>query len=265
MTGAAQLRFYASLNDFLAPGHRQRQLDYRVARRASVKDVIEALGVPHTEIGLILVDGTAVGFAHLVTAGERISVYPVFTTLAPDGASLLRPPPALPPRFVADTHLGTLARYLRLLGFDTRYRNDHDDATLAAIAAGEARILLTRDRGLLKRRAVTHACFLRADRPRDQLHEVAVRFPLGAWMDPLSRCARCNGVLRAVDKAAIAHRLAPKTRRYYRRFRECDGCGQLYWAGSHVRHLEALVAEVRDGADGNAPPGKGPTAHTPPG
>lgn len=240
----ARFRFYAELNDFLPPTRRQREFGYVIDRRAAIKDVIEALGVPHTEVALILVDGAAAGFDHILADGERVSVYPAFRRLATDPAMALQPPAMNPPRFVLDTHLGTLARYLRLLGFDTLYRNDYDDARLAAISAQENRILLTRDRGLLKRRIIARAYFVRSDSPRRQLKEVAHRFALAGSARPFRRCSRCNGLLHEVDKAAIAEQLAPKTRRYYERFLQCQRCGQIYWAGSHFKQLCHLLSAL---------------------
>ena len=235
------LRFYADLNAFLPRAQRQVAFAQRLRERASVKDVIEARGVPHTEVALILVNGHAVDFAYLVQDGDRISVYPPFTSL--DLTSLLRvqPEPLPELRFVLDGHLGTLARYLRLLGFDTLYRNDCDDAVLARLASGEGRILLTRDRGLLKRRVVTHGYHLWETDPVRQVRAVLRRFDLSGAVAPLRRCLRCNGRLAAVEKAAIAARLPPATRASYAVFRVCQDCGQVYWQGAHDRGLQQLI------------------------
>lgn len=241
---SALFRFYAELNDFLPSEQRQRDLAYAVRRRAAIKDVIEALGVPHTEVAMILVNGTPVGFDHILGDDERVSVFPAFRHLDPTPDATLQPPPPSPPRFVLDAHLGTLARYLRLLGFDTLYRNDYDDAQLADISAREDRVLLTRDRGLLKRRIVERAHFVRPDVPERQLKEVVQRFALSESARPFRRCSRCNGLLQKVDKAAIEDRLAPKTRIHYQRFLQCQGCGRIYWAGSHFKRLRRLLSVV---------------------
>ncbi|HET6725761.1 MAG TPA: Mut7-C RNAse domain-containing protein [Gammaproteobacteria bacterium] len=240
----ATFRFYAELNDFLPPERRQHAFTYVFERRAAIKDVVEALGVPHTEIDLILVDGEPVGFDHILGNGECVSVYPVFEAFDIAPLARLRPRPLRTPRFVLDAHLGTLARYLRLLGFDTLYRNDYGDAELAAISADDHRILLTRDRGLLKRRIVTHGMFVRDDKPRVQLADIVSRLNLHRLMEPFSRCARCNGVLEPVDKAEIVDRLEPKTRLYYERFLQCTDCGQIYWKGSHFARMQKLIEEV---------------------
>lgn len=240
----ATFRFFEELNDFLPPACRKVELEHQFERRASVKDMIEALGVPHPEVELIRVNGESVGFDYIVADGDRILVYPVFESFDVSEHVQVRREALRVPRFVLDTQLGTLARYLRLCGFDTRYRNDYSDAEVARISAEEGRILLTRDQGVLKRRIVTRGYFVRSDRPREQLSEVLSRFQLRGAAEPLTRCPRCNGVLRDVEKAAIEHRLEPLTRRYYDAFRMCADCGALYWRGSHVRNIERLIANA---------------------
>ncbi|MDR5867514.1 Mut7-C RNAse domain-containing protein [Halomonas koreensis] len=241
---SARLRFHGELEDFLAPASRGRPIDYPVSRRASIKDVIEALGVPHPEVDAIRVDGTPVGFDSPLGSGDTVDVYPAGADL-PAPVRHLRPPLPRPRRFLLDVHLGRLARYLRLLGVDCRYRNHAGDAELAARAEAEGRILLTRDRNLLKRRRIALGRFVRADDPFDQLAEVARAFDLGDELAPFTRCTRCNGRLVAVDKAAVDHRLEPLTRRYVDDFLQCDRCGQVYWHGSHVSRMQALVERLR--------------------
>lgn len=238
------VRAYGPLNDFL-PAHRRQ-----VARvcasdeRDTVKDLLEGLGVPHPEIDLILVNGESVSFSHAVRHGDRVAVFPRFMSLDVGPLSRVRPEPLDEPRFVADVHLGRLARHLRLVGLDTAYATDADDATLADLSAREGRILLTRDRGLLKRRDVTHGYFIREIRPRRQLLEVLRRFgPLDLW--PLSRCARCNAALRDVTKADIDSALPPRTRVHYEQFAACTGCGRVYWKGAHWTRLKQVIEAAR--------------------
>ena len=239
--GRAEFRFYAELNDFLPPARRQRPQTRRFDVPATVKDMIEALGVPHTEVDLILLNGSSVDFSHMVADGDRVSVYPVFEAFDITPVLRVRPEPLRHSRFVLDVHLGRLARHLRLLGFDALYRNDADDADLAAVAAGEGRILLTRDVGLLKRRSVTHGYYVRSTVPSDQAAEVVGRFDLAGQARPFTRCLACNGPLADVPKAAVADRLPPATRRQHHEFRACAGCGGVYWRGSHHRRLAALA------------------------
>jgi uncharacterized protein with PIN domain len=237
-------RFYAELNQFLPPPRQQVPAVRQLRERASVKDVIEAVGVPHTEVDLILLNGHSVDFAYRVQDGDRISVYPVFEALDITPVLRVRPKPLREPRFVLDTHLGKLAVYLRLLGFDTLYRNDYDDDTLAQLSSSERRILLTRDRGVLKRRIVTHGCHLWETDPERQVGEVLRRFALFGAIAPFSRCPRCNGVLAAVDKAAIAAQLPPYTRASYHEFHRCQNCDRLYWKGAHYQRLQQLVQRL---------------------
>ena len=240
----AHFRFYAELNDFLRTERRQVTFAHSFEGRASVKDMIESLGVPHTEIDLILVNNAPVDFSYIVQDGDRISVYPVFESFDISPLVRLRPRPLREPKFVLDTHLGKLAAYLRILGFDTLYRNDYPDEELARVSAEEKRILLTKDRGLLKRRLVTHGYCVRATDPKHQVREVLERFDLSNVVVPFSRCIRCNGLLEPVSKQAVEDRLPPDTRQYYDEFYRCAACDQLYWPGSHYDAMRAFVATV---------------------
>jgi uncharacterized protein with PIN domain/sulfur carrier protein ThiS len=246
--GTVTLRFYAELNELVVRGARSPgslTLERSFGVGQTVKDLIEAAGVPHTEVDLVLVSGEPVGLDHRVREGDRISVYPVFESLDISSVSRVRAAPLRQTRFVADVHLGRLARYLRLLGFDTAYQNDWDDAALLRTALSDRRILLTRDRGLLKRAALDHGYLVRATDPRAQLREVVARFDLAAGLRPLSRCALCNGRLSAVDKADISSLLPERTAAAVDEFRRCEDCGQLYWQGAHHRGLAELIALAR--------------------
>ncbi|GAA4482807.1 Mut7-C RNAse domain-containing protein [Rhodococcus olei] len=239
----SEFRFYEELNDFLAPTLRRRSFRHDFAGTPSVKDRIEALGVPHTEVDLVLVDGVSVGFDHLLRGGERVAVYPVFERFDLTGLTRLRPRPLREPRFVADVHLGRLASYLRLLGFDCRYRNDVDDTELVAVSVAESRTVLTRDIGLLRRAAVTRGAFVHATDPRRQLREVLDRFDLHGQIRSLTRCARCNGVLDEVPREHVADRV-PEDVAPGQRVCRCRDCGQVYWPGGHVTRLRRRLAEV---------------------
>jgi uncharacterized protein with PIN domain len=240
----AELRFYEELNDFLTPALRKVAFSHKFARRASVKDMIESFGVPHTEVDIILVNGHSVDFSYIVQDGDRISIYPVFESLDISPLVRLRPTPLRSPAFVLDSNLGRLARYLRLMGFDTLYQNNYDDETVATIADQEQRIVLTRDRALLQRKIITRGYFVREVRPRLQVKEVLARFDLYRLVEPFSRCIRCNGDLQAVDKQTIEERLEPRTRQYFDSFRICTVCGQIYWQGSHHARSLRLIEEL---------------------
>jgi uncharacterized protein with PIN domain len=247
------IRFYEELNDFLPPERRKVCFSHDFQRRASIKDMIEALGVPHTEIDLILVNGESVDFSHIVRDGDRISVYPLFESFDIQPLVRVRLRPLRTNRFVLDVHLGKLARYLRLLGFDTLYRNDCDDAELARLASAEQRILLTRDRDLLKRAMVTHGFFVRATDPRRQIEEVLDRLDLYRAIQPFLRCARCNGLLTAASKRQVWERLPPKTRLYVEAFWACGQCGQVYWEGSHLPHIRCFIDTLQARAGTETP------------
>jgi uncharacterized protein with PIN domain len=203
--------------------------------------MIEDLGVPHAEVDVILANGTSVDFLYAVEDGDRISVYPASAT--PDLAPILRlrPQPLGLARFVLDIHLGKLATYLRLLGFDTLYQNDFADETLARLGADENRIVLTRDRGVLKRNLVSHGYCVRAAEPKAQVKEVLERFDLAGTVAPFTRCLRCNGLLEPVDKESVLDQLPHRTRHYYDSFYRCSACGQVYWPGSHFEHMQEFV------------------------
>lgn len=208
----ATFRFYGPLNDFLPRWQRQTSFDWSVSQQATLKDVIESLGVPHPEIGLLLANSRAVGFNYRIQPDDRYSVYPAFYDL---DVSALAPLPALPPRplcFVLDTHLGKLATYLRLLGFDTLYQNTFVDEELARLSNHDKRVLLTRDRRLLMRSVVQFGYFVRHTQPSQQLLEIIHRYQLEAQLMPFSRCLVCNGALQPVDKEQIADQLPPHVR-----------------------------------------------------
>lgn len=241
---ALSVRFYAELNDFLPPMRRQRRFIYRCAQDATIKNAIENLGVPHTEVELVLVNGASVDFSRRVRDGDEISVYPTFVALAPAIAQLQKTRPELAgePRFIADAHLGGLARYLRMLGFDTLYRNTLADREIAGLAASEQRIVLTRDRDLLMHRTIIHGYFVRDERPREQLRDVVRRFDL-AIRASLSRCLRCNCLLAPIGKDAVRHRLPTRTALYYNEFWSCASCARIYWKGSHWQRMARFAAD----------------------
>ena len=244
-------RFYAELNELLPPTKRGSCFVHGLDPAATLKDVIEALGVPHTEIGLILINGESADFSCSQNDGDRISVYPVFRSV--DINPLIRVRPALKGerRFVLDTHLSKLAAYLRMLGFDSLYRNDYRDEELARISANQQRTLLTRDRGLLKRSIVIHGYLVRKTYPQLQMMEVLSRFDLFASISPFRRCLHCNAPLQAVPKESIQHRLQPKTRQHYDEFHICRKCDRVYWKGSHYQRMQGLIACVIQGRSVN--------------
>jgi len=234
---SAEFRFYEELNDFLPPGRRKRSLAYHFSGHPGIKDPIEVFGVPHTEVELIIVNGQSVGFDYQLQAGDRVAVYPVFESLDISPLLRLRAKALRHPRFVLDVNLGKLAKRMRLLGFDSLYRNDYSDAEVANIALDEQRIVLTRDRRLLYSKQISHGYWVRAVNVNCQVDEVLRRFDLYGSVQPFARCLVCNGVLTSVAKADILDRLEPKTRLYYQKFYRCNDCQKIYWEGSHLEDM----------------------------
>jgi hypothetical protein len=241
-----QVRFYGSLNDFLAPERRGVEFLHTVQGAPSVKDLIESLGPPHPEVDVVLVDGQAVDFSHRVEHGQRLAVYPAFTSI--DVTPLVRvgPPPLPEPRFLLDVGLGRLAGLLRMLGFDTLWRNDYADDVLARLSREEQRLLLTRDIGLLKRSEVLHGYFPRETDPSQQLVEVVRRFQLTAHMRPFSRCIPCNGALSAASPQEVQGRVPERVQATFTRFQQCPECKRVFWAGSHHERMQVIIDKLRE-------------------
>lgn len=227
---AVTIRFHAELNDHLAPEHRQQTIGRRFDVPGSVKDLIESCGVPHTEAGRIEVGGAPVEFSHVIRAGDEIVVWP---RAAYEGEA----------RFVLDVHLGKLAAYLRMAGFDTAYRSCFTDPELVRVSVDEDRALLTRDRGLLKHGALERGYWLRETDSRRQLAETVRRFELVDRMRPFTRCMACNGVLRDVKKSDVA--VPPRVAAEFEEFRECPRCRRVYWRGSHYRRMREWIEALR--------------------
>jgi uncharacterized protein with PIN domain len=230
----ATFRFFGELNDFLPRARRDSAVALPCARAASAKHMIEALGVPHTEVGLLLVNGAPGSLQRLLEEGDELAVLPQ-SGAAPAGV-----------RFVADAHLGGLARLLRMAGFDTLYDNACQDEEIAAVSALDARTVLTRDRELLKRREVEHGCYLHAIRPEAQLRELFERLKLAPLARPFTLCLHCNLPLRPIAKEQVLERLPESVRAQHTQFTTCDACARVYWQGSHHKRMLAML----DGAIG---------------
>ncbi len=237
----AYFRFYGQLNDFLACERKGVTFVHSFLVGGAVKDFIEAFGAPHTEIDLVLVNGVPADFSCPVVDGDRISVYPRFQAMDIGSLTRVRPPVLPEVRFVGDIHLGRLASYLRMLGFDTLYRNDYRDEELAELSRLQGRALLTKDVVLLKRSAVTHGYLVRETHPRLQLREVVRHFDLSIAMTPFQRCLRCNGLLQPARKQDVEVRLPPRTRELFNEFHLCTAYSRIYWKGSHYEHMRRLV------------------------
>ncbi len=243
----AIFQFFDELNIFLPPRKKHESIEYVFDGNPSIKDAIEAQGVPHTEVDLITVNNKSVGFNYHLNDGDRVGVY-----VSPEVPGIstkikLRNDPPAKPGFICDVHLGKLARLMRLLGFDTLYRNDYDDHEIVQISVAENRAVLTRDRLLLHAKVVNHGYWLRSTNPSEQLSEVIKRFGLEKRIKPYSRCLSCNAILKPIEKEVIEDSLEPKTKQYYEQFHRCEHCKKIFWKGSHFDALVRIVERFVEG------------------
>lgn len=239
-----RFRFYEELNDFLPVARKKEQFLFQFTGHPPVKDLIESLGVPHTEVDMILVNGKSVDFFHKPSEGDHISVYPVFESLDISDVTHLRSRPLRRLKFICDVHLGKLARNLRLLGFDTYFDKQIDDNEIINISLTERRIILTRDKQMLKNKRITHGYWVRSTDPRDQIPELVERFDLHKYLKPFSRCMDCNGLIQTVCKEDIIELLPLRTKKYYDKFFKCQLCGKIYWEGSHYENMKKQIQNL---------------------
>ncbi|MGH8721771.1 MAG: Mut7-C RNAse domain-containing protein [Burkholderiales bacterium] len=232
---AARFRFHGALSAFLKKEHRDRSFAYDCARAANLKNAIEALGVPHTEAGRITVNGAPATLQRTVRDGDVIEIFPTTKEMASD------------PIFLADAHLGGLARFLRMLGFDTLHDNAYADEEIRRLAETERRIVLSRDRELLKCHEIERGCYVRALKAEAQLREVAARYSLVAQARPFTLCLRCNLALQRIDKADVAALVPEQVLAIQEQFSRCAGCGRVYWPGSHYARMRAALGELLGG------------------
>lgn len=237
------IRFWGFLIELVRRPLQQGALRYRFNEHPTVKDTIEACGVPHTEVDLIVVAGHCVDFDYQLRDGDCIAVYPHAYPVSLPQPRHLCPQPQEPLRFILDIHLGKLARRLRMLGFDSRYRNDYADDQIIRLGVEEGRVILTCDRGILKQRRVEQGLLLRSRRTREQLTEVFQRYRLFGYSSAASRCPLCNGELQAVAREAVADRLLPQTAANYQRFFQCCDCGKVYWEGAHFDRIRGWMRD----------------------
>lgn len=247
MTKTAEFRFYEELNDFLPEEKRKKNFPFFFMVSPSVKDAIESLGVPHTEVDMILVNSRSVDFSYRLQDKDRISVYPVFESLDISGVTLLQERPLRSTLFILDVHLGRLAKLLRMTGFDSLYDRHYEDDKIINIALSEKRAILTRNTGILKQKRVTRGYWVRSVYPEEQLLEVIKRFDLASQINPFSRCMDCNGIIARTLKENVMDELEPLTKEYYDDFFRCVSCGKIYWKGSHYDKMINFINDFRNG------------------
>ena len=239
------LRFYEELNDLLPKEKKKKRFIHNFIDRTSVKDLIESIGVPHTEVDLILVNGNSVNFKYLITDGDDISVYPVFESLDISDVQHLRPKPLRKPQFICDVHLGKLARYLRMTGLDIYYKNVLSDEEIVKRSSKERRAILTKDRGILKRNEVTHGYYVRTKKVEEQVKEVIKRFDLQKAIKEFTRCLECNTEISKIEKGKIVNILPPKVAASQNEFYRCPSCKKIYWKGKHHQKMLSFIKKIK--------------------
>jgi len=237
-------RFYAELNDFLPPKRKQIAFVQAFKTPVTVRETIESLGIPLSEVDMILVNETAVDFEYQLSESDYISVYPVFETLDVSSSTKVRKTALRTSLFVVDAHLGKLAKYLRMLGFDTLYRSDIGDDEIISVAVREKRIILTRDKPLLRSKEISHGYFVRSIERHEQLREVVNKFDLKSQFKSFTRCMTCNTSLVKADKEEIRHKVEKDIFRIFNEFFYCEHCDKLYWKGSHFKRMEAYIRNL---------------------
>jgi len=240
------MRFYEELNDFLPSNKRKLRFPCPFQGRVSIKDLIESIGVPHIEIDLILVNGKSVGFGYIVNEQDDISIYPVFESFDIKDAQHLRPKPLREPKLILDVQLGSLTKYMRMLGFDSAYKNSYSENEIIILSINERRTILTKDRNILKRNDVAHGYWIRNIKIIDQVKEVTRRFQLNNLIQPFSRCMKCNIQLIQTEKENIIDRLEENTRNLFEKFFICPSCSQIYWKGSHYQKMLDTINDIRE-------------------
>jgi uncharacterized protein with PIN domain len=243
------IRFYEELNDFLPHQRKKTTIAHEFFGSPTIKDIIESLNVPHTEVDLVLANSQPVSFSYRPLEGDLISVYPVFESLDVSGITLVRRAPLRRTRFILDVHLGKLARYLRMLGFDTLYENDYSDDAIVRIAEKDKRIVLTRDIGILKNNSLSRGYWVRSQHPSEQVKEVVGRLHLSSDIKPFNRCIGCNGTIVKVSKEDVIAELKPLTRKYFTEFYRCRKCKKVYWNGTHYQRMSMMIDSLKAPGD----------------
>jgi len=252
MLKTINIRCYAELNDFLPLERKQKEFTISLKTPVTVAEVIELLGIPLSEVDLIMVNGQPVERSHRLAENNYVSVYPAFETFDISSLKTTQKQPLRITRFILDAHLGKLAKYLRMLGFDTLYKNDYGDREIVEIAREQKRIILTRDKLLLKSPGVNHGYYVRATEKHDQLIEVVEKFDLYSQFKSFTRCMTCNTVLQSRDKDTIRNQVDPDIYSSFNEFFYCPVCHKVYWKGSHFERMERLILNIiRDKSEKN--------------
>jgi len=235
-----RIKFHGSCRDFLETSACHEWVEYRFDDKPSVKDTIEAMGVPHPEVGGIRVNQAWVGFNYSLADEDVIDVFP-----SPHESQLLPYKPDGETVFLLDVHLSKLARYLRMAGFSCLHQaEDLGDALLAHLSKTHDYILLTRDLGLLKRGDVRYARWVRSTDPYEQFCEIVSHYQLARQFRPFSRCVKCDGNIKDIDKPLVEGLVPNSVFETQVSFRQCAGCEQIYWKGTHYEKIQHIIQQA---------------------
>jgi len=237
-------RLYAELNDFLPKDNRQKPFRQSFKTPVTVRETIESLGIPLSEVDLILVNGESAPMSHSLKENDNISIYPVFESMDISSKTKVRDKALRETKFILDCHLGKLAKYLRMLGFDTLYSNSFEDDEIIDIADEQHRIILTRDKLLLRSQKISHGYYIRTIDKHEQLKEVVRKFDLHSQFLSFTRCMTCNSCLQKVNKEDIIHKIEPETATIYNEFYMCKPCDKVFWRGSHFKRMEQYIRDL---------------------
>jgi uncharacterized protein with PIN domain len=245
MDDDAYLHFHDELVSMLTSKPTNGTIVYPVNRKASIKDVIESLGPPHTEIYKIHINDTEVDFTYILNKKDVVEIYPAKKPVDVTQKTILRPMPLTKIKFITDVNVGKLARLMRLIGFDTTYNRAWDDTEIAEQSLATGRIVLSRDKNCLKRTKIIYGKWIRNNSPKEQLRTVIEEYGLWPAIKPFTRCILCNVPLRSVQKETIITYLQPLTKKYYNKFSQCPNCLQIYWEGTHYEEMKKFLENIK--------------------
>ncbi len=238
------LRFYSELNDLLPDHRKNTDFEAEFKDKRSVKDIIEAFGVPHTEVDIIIANGESIDFKYILQGGDQISVYPAFEKPNIQNILHLCPAPPFKTRFIVDINLGDIVKLMRVLGFDVYYDQDLSNQNIIELSKKDDRIIITKSRKLLKFKDVAYGLLLHSGTTEAQIKDIIYRLEIKDKVRPFSRCLRCNGILSSVPKEEIEDRIPPKTRSFCDQYSHCESCNKIYWEGTHVFEMRKVIDRI---------------------
>lgn len=239
-----RIKFYYRLTKFLQ-NKTQKFINHNFIDQTSVKDLIEAFNIPHTEVDVILVNRRSVNFDYLIKNGDKIEVFPDRALCSTKKIIPLKSLVKAKPKFIVDVHLGKLVREMRKLGLDVIYNNQFCDEEIVEISNKERRIILTRDIGLLKRKSVKHGLYLLNEKTDQQLKEIFQNIKKNISVNPLSICLECGTKLKRMSKKKALEQLNHLWFEKDTIFYHCGRCNKIFWQGSHYkRMIRAIKKEI---------------------